>query len=644
MRRTIFIFSLTLAVLWGFAGRIAAQEKDSTEEEVRKALEALEGGLEGIQSLQYLGDLKGVYGLEGLEGLEALKILGEIDWSSLDVADEYLDILEQCRGMLEDYEEYLGDLDAEDRRDHEVPVDQIRQRLDDNSYIDDPEKLIADLTETINRIKEIEREHKAEMNSNNPRCCRVIRNLRREMVIMVDLVEDYNDQQVEVVLNREEIKKYMEQALGAYIEAIKAKEEERRDHQREERVPFVVIPPSPPSPEPSPLVFFPKWSESRKGPRGEVGLVKRFEDSLRVTSNRPVRVFNSAGGVQITGWDEDFVAATLGIEVSSDSRTKEKEFTEKTQLRLTSDGDAYRVEARFPELSDPETKIIRCLLLVNIPDRLSVESDNSFGDVLMSDLNDGADVVSRHSSVTLENITGRVKVSNTMGKIALSDIRGDVTARTSYSPISIVGCDGSLEVENAYAAVTITDTRGPTTIKNSGQVIVNDHQGKLTIENTYGLVQLFDVRGDIVASNAYQPIEVSSVRGLVELDNLFSQISVTDIIGGVTASNSHGMISVQELEGPVVLKNKNGSVTLVLDGQLRGASSVTNSHGTVNLIVSDEPDLKILASLTDGSITSPITYQVDTRGNTTDAEWILGNGKDVLKIVGTSSNLVVRSH
>ncbi|MCP4677401.1 MAG: hypothetical protein GY854_18180, partial [Deltaproteobacteria bacterium] len=110
------------------------------------------------------------------------------------------------------------------------------------------------------------------------------------------------------------------------------------------------------------------------------------------------------------------------------------------------------------------------------------------------------------------------------------------------------------------------------------------------------------------------------------------------------ASNSHGVIQVDDLEGPVDLSNKNGSITLVLDSDFHGGSSVTISHGTVNLIVDEEPNLKILARVTDGQITSPMTYRVDTKGHATDAEWILGDGGDILRIVGNSSNLVVQDH
>ncbi|MCP4684602.1 MAG: DUF4097 domain-containing protein [bacterium] len=647
MRRTIFIFTLSLVVFWGFSNRLAAQERDSTEEELRITLDALGElkGLEGLKALEQLGSLEDLYGLEGLAGLEVLKMLGDLDLSSLDVAEEYLEILEQCRGMIEDYEDYLNHLDGAARKGHEVSVERIRRRLDDGSYLDDPDELVADLSEVIVGIKGIEKVHKAEMNSNSPRCCRVIRNLRREMVILVDLVEDYVDQYGGTVLGQDEIRKSMAEALREYVEALKETAEDRREAAEDIGKRYIVMPPSPRAPEPAPPVYvFPQWSQHKKGARGEVGFVRRFEDSLRVSSSRPVRIVNPAGGVQVTGWTEDFVSATLGIEISANTRAKERDFAHRTELLLSSEHEGYKVEARFPELHDPETKIIRCLLLVNIPENLQVESENSFGDVFASDLADGMVVNSRHSSVSLADIRGTVQVNNTMGEISLSDIKGSVTATTSYSPITLIGCDGTIQVENAYAAVSLTDTRGPVDIKNSGQITVKDHQGSLTISNAYGLVTLFDIEGDVLASNAYQPIEVSSVDGSVELDNLFSQIKISDISGSVTASNSNGMIQVEEPEGPVTLSNKNGSVTLVLDDYFSGASTVTTSHSTINLIVHEEPDLKITARVTDGKITSPFTYRVDTKGNSTDAEWVLGQGGNLLKIIGNNTDLVVRDH
>lgn len=643
MRQLVFICTLSFVVLCGLAVRTAAQEKQQelTEEELREAVDSLKA-LRGLEGLKALGELKGVYGIEGLEALEAFS---ELDLSTLDVAEEYLDILEQCRDMIEDYEAYLEQVDEEARKDHEVPVDQIRRRLDDNTYTSDPQKLIADLTEAINDIKEIENLHKARENSNNPRCCRVIRNLRREMVIMVDLVEDYNDQHVATVLRREEVKEYMTEAIQAYVEAFRAREEIRRGVAEAEKNTYVIVPPAPRVPAPpSPPMIFPEWSQYKKGTRDEVGLVRRFEDSLRVSSSSPVYISNSAGGIQVTGWNENYIAAALGVEVASDTRAKEKEFVDQTRLAMNAGRNDYRVEAKFPELTDPETKIIRCLLLVNLPSNLHVETDNSFGDVLVSELSSRVVVTSRHSSVALEDIEGAVEVSNTMGKISIIDVKGRVTARTSYSPIVLTGCDGSIEVENAYSEVSLTDTRGAARVKNSGKISVRDHQGKLTINNTYGQVHLYDIDGDVTASNAYQPIEVASINGRVDLENLFSQIMISDVSGSVEARNSHGQIKAEDLRGPVILDNKNGSVTLMVGGPLRGESSVTNSHGTVNLIVHDDSDLKILASVIDGRITSPITFQSEKRGNTTEAEWTLGKGSDLLRIIGHSSNLIVRDY
>jgi len=648
MRRTVLIFSLSFVVLWSFTNRVAAQEKDSTEEQLRIALEALRDleGLEGLKALEHLGSVEAIYGLEGLRGLEVLKVLGDLDMSSLDVADEYLDILEQFREMLEDYGDYLDNLDGVSRRDHEISVDRLLRRLDDNSYIDDPEKLIADLGETITTIKEIENVHKVEKNSNSPRCCRVIRNLRREMVILVDLIEDYSDQQVETILNRDEIRKYIAEALRAYGEALADSIDPPPEVERDRRRAYILVPPSPTPPippePPATYVIFPEWTDQSRGSRGEMGFVRRLEDSLRVSSSRPVKVVNPAGGIQVTGWNEDYVAATLGIEISSDTRAKERDFAYSTQLLMSTERGAYQVEARFPELRDPDTKIIRCLLLVNVPEHLKVESDNSFGDVLVSDLTDGIMVTSRHSTVTVEDVTGTVEVNNTMGKINLSDIRGAVTARTSYSPISLVGCDGMIEIENAYAAVSLTDTRGPVGIKNSGQITIRDHQGTLTVDNAYGLVQVYDIDGDVVVSNAYQPIEVISVDGSVELENLFSQIKISDVSGSVMASNSNGLIRVEELEGPVTLNNKNGTVTLILDNYFSGTSTITTSHSTINLIVHEEPDLRITARVTDGKISSPLTYRVDTGGNATVAEWTLGNGGNLLRIIGDNTDLIVQ--
>jgi len=631
--KTIVVTTLVAVSSLASTGYSQLPDDEESQEELRLNLEELSRNLEGLS--RNLGML------------------------CQDVAEEYLDILENLQDVLEDYSDYMEELDEESSSHQVAFLETMQRNLRKGSYNDNPEKLLDDIYEAVDEIKAIERQHRVKFNTNNPRCCRLSANLRKELVITAELVEDYTDQQAVAVLGRDDIKKYMKVALEYFgeLEKLEAVAELEGKEARElvralealglmgknrvdvNRYPMPGVPDMPDMPDlpDPPKVIY----HSKK--HGKVGACHQSFGTIQVSHKSwPIIIENRSGDIVVTGSDSDVITATFDLEIAAASHAKEKAYLDKATLTVGEERNRYYVSVDLPHLSDPRTDLVTCILTVVVPDTYQIECNNAFGRAIVSGLRAGVVVDGENSRVELSHITGDVDVDNSMGPVTLEEINGRIRVETSYAPIDLTECRGDIEVENEYSSVTVLRTEGRLEIMNSGQIDVSAHTGDLHVENMYGTIEVEDVDGDVVIKNGYQPIIVSDISGSAELDNEYSEISTEDIGGSLYASTSHGPIYAESLDGPVDLNSYYGNISVVLNSNFRGGSTITNTEGTVKVTFFDQPDLVLSIHTIGGTISSSLPISVRTRGNSKSAELILGEGGERLELSGSNTAIIIQ--
>jgi len=634
--KAIVVTALVAVSTLASSGYSQLPDDEKSQEELRLNLEALFRNLEGLS--RNLGML------------------------CQDVAEEYLDILENLQDVLEDYSDYMEEM-GEESSSHQVAfLETLQRNLRKGSYNDNPEKLLDDIYVAVDEIKEIERQHRVKFNTNNPRCCRLSGSLRKELVIIAELVEDYTDQQAVAVLGRDDIKKYMKAALEYFgeLEKLEAVAELEGEEVRElisaledlglvgknrvdvNRYPIPGVPDMPDMqdmpdmPDPPFVIYHPKK-------HGKVGARHQSLGTVQVSHESwPIVVENRSGDIVVTGSDGDLITATLDLEVVASSHAKEKAYLDKAVLAVGEERNRYYVSVDLPRLSDHRTDLVTCILTVVVPDTYQIECNNAFGRVIVSGLRAGVVVDGENSKVELSHITGDVDVDNSMGPVTLEEINGRIRVETSYAPIDLTECRGDIVVENEYNSVTVIRTEGRLEIMNSGQIDISAHTGDLFVENLYGTIEVEDVDGDVVIKNGYQPIIVSDVRGSAELENEYGEISAEDIGGSLFASTSNGPIYAEDLDGPIDLNCYYGNVSVVLSPDFRGGSTITNTEGTVKVAFFDQPDLVLSIHTIGGTISSSLPISVRTRGNSKSAELILGEGGERLDLSGSNTAIIIQ--
>ncbi|MCB2230702.1 hypothetical protein KQH82_08295 [bacterium] len=573
-------------------------------------------------------------------------------------AEEYLDVLRQLGIVLTDYNEYLRKIDTKDRKELAAKLKDLSRQLERGEYSADTKALSSALREYVTAIKIEEKQLSQEKLAEKEELARTLRSLRYELATISELVQtNVTEQLAEQAEYETAIKQYVVASLKEVRDAgfnvvvspeifddsmtIWVRNDSSSDR-------YVVMmphtPETPTPPKPPRVVVMP--TQPPVAPRAfssVKGLQKVNKANTTVGSSQArIEIILEAGDMQILGTSDDQITATLEVEVAGKTREIEKKTVSSISLSLSgNDRDGYSVTADFPIIEDPETRIIRTMLKVEVPDQNPIHVRNTFGQVGMDDLFKSIAVTGDHSSIAITDCEGDIDVVNSMGPVALSGVGGRMYVRNAYDQISLQDCSGKIVIENQYGQVTLRDNDGNVTLKNSGTISIRGHAGQLKVDNTNGVVDIADIDGDLTAFNTFQPLIVRAVSGDVRVENSNAMITLSDIQGKASATNRFGAIRASDLSGQLTLINENGSIDLTIDGALANRSSVSSLSGPVTLWIDENSDLLVQAETLEGTISSNFPIELSDHGERREARVVIGNGGPRLAVTGTNSSITI---
>lgn len=577
---------------------------------------------------------------------------------ALDAAREYLDVLRQLEDVMRDYANYASELDPETRAEIAEAVKKFSRGIQRGSYTSDCRLLIKDINTYVSQLQAYEAAMQSRQAQETARTqqAKVVESLRRELRVLSNLIEQ------DVRRNLKASSEY-EQAIEAYVQAQLAQDKDQVHERRLmvelellqdsslqatlERVeelrttlPEVPTPPSPPGVR---VVWDqPRAPQPPKAPRpGEIGSSRTLSGYLSYGANLPINITAPAGDLILKPSGGDAVEAVLEIEVKANSRAGEKSFIEATRLEMTQDRSGYHVKAEYPKLRDPNTRLLRSILVVTIPEQAVVYCQNSFGRLVAADFEITLTAAGNHSDMLFSNMDGYLSVTNTMGAIKIQQVDGTIRAMNSYGPIELTSCDGKLTIENSYDLVSLNNCDGEAEILNSGTVKVVNHDGPLMINNQNGLVDVTRLSGDLIAFNTYQPLRISDIDGNAKLENTNALISASDITGRIVVANRYGRITITDVDGPMRLTNEFGAVDLFFNREIPPRSSVSTTSDTITVWMSPSANVLVNAETLEGNISSFFPIERSNRGERQQGIIKLGDGRNRLDLSGTYSAIVV---
>ena len=607
-----------------------------------------------------------------------------IDSRALELAENYIYVLEQLRFLTHDYSRYLAESKAGISKEYLAAVTEISKELAKGTYYEktaqldsDLSKLHEQLADALHANKEYYQEH-IDAEKDVARTRRLFSSLSSELEVIQQMLD------AQVSTESEEYKKYAGD-ITLYLKKRCMEDELKRIHiekmlpefdelaellpELEVSVVLDVDPDGPPRvivitdgvPRLETIEVAPVRAVSApeapdvpdvarsldilydKGSRG-VSYVRVYADSSnKLSTSTPIYVHNPIGDLNIVGWNRDYVRVNSDIVVSAESGSTAEKFAKQINLRLYLKNDRLYVETEMPKLSDPKTKVTGNTVYVRLPRNNPVICQSSFGKVDITGLRNSVKVKAEYCLVTANDIQGALVIANSFGDIISTGVEGSISIKNSNSPIQMKACSGDIEIENTSAPITVLGSDGTVTIRSSGQINVIGHTGDVRIANEQGPVRIERLDGNLDIMNSMGEMNLRNVTGYVTAENAYATINANRIGGKVTARNRSGSIFLNQISGPLDINNDRGSIDVVLDRSIAGASTINSTRGVVTVKFLEPPNLTLTAIAFDGAIHSryPVKEITEKRGPARELKYTFGKGANSLDISGQHSTIII---
>ena len=627
--------------------------------------------------------------------------VNDLSLANRQIADQYLEAIEQLENTFDDYANYFENFDSKLLRDYNITFERFAQGIETNIYSRNPAHLVQDLEEYIDLLRGNETSLRSSTSRSDKKLYRLIRSLRRELAVVLDLVEDaladqkqskefeddlrkyisyqLKENQIHIsVVEQEAFARQYEQALKEYAKSLELLSEELRlqelksleqlailegmklsenknwlvelsiEQQREvlkalKSIDFEFTPGNEPvivhtRKNPAIHGYIDGLTRSKNAKSGD----RSFTGSLGVTSEQmPIYISHPRGDLRITGCNKSVVSAELYIEVNAPTEKDRENFLEAVKLNMGQDKDGYFVETVFPRLTNSYTRVVKSVLEINIPSENRAICDHSYGEVDIERLDYGALIKGNNSEITATNISGRLKIENCLGSVTIDRVEGSAQITNSSGRILITECSIRGKISNSDGLVSLADSEGNFNIVNSGPINIVDHSGNIDIENYNGSVSLLNITGDVNAYSTLQPLIVENIDGEVTLENRNADIKAYQISKSLRANTSFANIEANWIGEQIDLKNNQGNIIVEIEQSLQIDSRITTTSGKINLIMPVESDLLISAVADEGTISSDFPMDLSEKGSVQSAKILIGRGSTKLVLKAIHGSIVI---
>lgn len=255
--------------------------------------------------------------------------------------------------------------------------------------------------------------------------------------------------------------------------------------------------------------------------------------SLSNDAIKDVEVETSGGSIAVSG-----VTTNARIEVyitSSNNKeiTKEeiqKRLDEKYTLDISVANNKLTATARTKEKINDWKKALNISFKIFVPKNVSTDLSTSGGSISLKDLSGKLKFSTSGGSLNLDNVGGNVDGRTSGGSINLENSKDEIELATSGGSIHAKNCDGKLRLTTSGGSLDLSDLKGDIRATTSGGSIHgNDIEGELVTHTSGGSIHLNDLSCSLETSTSGGNIDVSikALGKYIKVNNSGGNIDIT---------------------------------------------------------------------------------------------------------------------
>jgi hypothetical protein len=324
-----------------------------------------------------------------------------------------------------------------------------------------------------------------------------------------------------------------------------------------------------------------------------------FEESHTIDAPFPhiIHVVNRHGEIHIQGTEEDRIVVTLQktirrrtAEEAQDVANTLKIVTEQTDHNIvltTNRGEFKKKRFRtsftisLPEGAD--VTLSNTYGVVKVANTGNTNIHNSYGEVIVSDIEGTLTVKNKYDDVDVQNISadctidsnnasvdvtgvdGTVQVFHRYGNVNLKDISRDAIVDASNTTIFCQNVEGLADVGSTYRSISLTNVGAAKVRAKNCEIDLDGVKGNCVIGSNYGKVKLENIQGDLKIDGKNTSVYGKTILGdKITIDTTYRDVELEDFSGETTILHSNGkvLLTPKPLTLPLVVKGKYSDINL----------------------------------------------------------------------------------
>lgn len=195
-------------------------------------------------------------------------------------------------------------------------------------------------------------------------------------------------------------------------------------------------------------------------------LEEKFARTEALARDGKVSVANISGTIKVRTWDKAQVQIDAVKITEASSAAKAKENSDLVKIEVVNEGNAVRVETKYPERRDRRTNLnVHVNYVLSIPDRAALRINNVSGHIDVQGVGGALNIDEVSGTVTIDGASGQVDCQTVSGGISLSGGSGGVNLKAISGRIEAEGIQGSVEAETVSGHVSLRDVREAKSIR-----------------------------------------------------------------------------------------------------------------------------------------------------------------------------------
>jgi hypothetical protein len=181
-----------------------------------------------------------------------------------------------------------------------------------------------------------------------------------------------------------------------------------------------------------------------------------------------------AGSLEVRGnADANAISVTALIQVPEKEEKALKIIESDLVLTLERDGDSAVLNGYFESNGWGWGDSPSIRLEVEVPDRVSLEVDDSSGSIIIRDVSGEIDIEDGSGSLQMSNVGGNVRIEDGSGSVSVEGVGGDISIDDGSGSITVKDVRGSVVVDDGSGSINVTDVDADLIIKEDGSGSLN---------------------------------------------------------------------------------------------------------------------------------------------------------------------------